>query len=85
MLIECLECVGHPVRRIFLLLEVRLTRLQLRALDEMKIVHVAGTKGKGTTCAFVDSILAAYRQVTGSDIRVGLYTSPHLFFVCVLP
>lgn len=34
-------------------------------------VHVAGTNGKGSTCAFIDSCL---RQ----RYRVGLYTSPHL-------
>ncbi|HUX87132.1 MAG TPA: folylpolyglutamate synthase/dihydrofolate synthase family protein, partial [Chloroflexota bacterium] len=35
-------------------------------------VHIAGTKGKGSTAAFIASIL----QATGR--RVGLYTSPHL-------
>jgi len=38
-------------------------------------VHVAGTKGKGSTVAMVTSILGA----AGS--RVGLYTSPHLHSV----
>src|SRR5713226_8666876 len=36
------------------------------------IVQVAGTNGKGSTCAFIASCLAA------ADYRVGLYTSPHL-------
>lgn len=35
-------------------------------------VQVAGTNGKGSVCAFLDSIC---RQ---ADIRTGLYTSPHL-------
>ena len=35
-------------------------------------VHVAGTKGKGTTCAAIASILAA------AGLKVGLHTSPHL-------
>ena len=35
-------------------------------------VHVAGTKGKGSTAAFLAAILRA------SGRRVGLYTSPHL-------
>ena len=35
-------------------------------------LHVAGTKGKGSTCA----LLAAILQAAGH--RVGLYTSPHL-------
>jgi dihydrofolate synthase/folylpolyglutamate synthase len=37
-----------------------------------RIVHVAGTNGKGSTCALVASCLAA------QGYRVGLYTSPHL-------
>lgn len=35
-------------------------------------IHVAGTKGKGSTCAFAASLLQAAGQ------RTGLYTSPHL-------
>ena len=35
-------------------------------------IHVAGTKGKGSTCAMVASVLAH------SGYRVGLFTSPHL-------
>ena len=37
-----------------------------------KSVHVAGTKGKGSTSAMVASVL------TASGYRTGLYTSPHL-------
>ena len=36
------------------------------------MIHVTGTKGKGSTCAFVE---AALRQC---GFRTGLYTSPHL-------
>jgi folylpolyglutamate synthase len=36
------------------------------------IVHVAGTNGKGSVCAYIDSILRA------SGLRVGRFTSPHL-------
>lgn len=35
-------------------------------------VHVAGTNGKGTVCAFVASMARAH------GLEVGLYTSPHL-------
>ncbi len=38
----------------------------------LKIVHVAGTNGKGSTCAMLDACLRA------AGHRVGLYTSPHL-------
>lgn len=37
-----------------------------------KSVHIAGTKGKGSTSAMISSMLAA------SGYRTGLYTSPHL-------
>ncbi len=37
-----------------------------------KSIHIAGTKGKGSTCAFVYSILK------DNGIKAGLYTSPHL-------
>src|SRR5439155_24453191 len=39
--------------------------------DQFKSVHVAGTKGKGSTCAMVAAMLQA------SGYKVGLYTSPH--------
>lgn len=40
--------------------------------ESLRVIHVAGTKGKGSTCAFVAYIL---RQ---AGFSVGLYTSPHL-------
>ena len=40
---------------------------------KMKYVHVAGTNGKGSTCAFLSQIL------TENKIRTGRFTSPALF------
>ena len=40
--------------------------------ERLKFLHVAGTNGKGSTCAMMDSILRA------AGYRSGLYTSPHL-------
>ena len=37
-----------------------------------KVIHVAGTNGKGSVCAMIDSILRAQRY------RTALFTSPHL-------
>ncbi|MBK1832651.1 bifunctional folylpolyglutamate synthase/dihydrofolate synthase [Roseibacillus ishigakijimensis] len=37
-----------------------------------RVIQVAGTNGKGSTCAFIDSLARA----TGA--RTGLFTSPHL-------
>ena len=47
-------------------------------LKRLRTIHVAGTKGKGGTCAFVDSILRESRAKTCYPAKVGLYTSPHL-------
>lgn len=38
----------------------------------VRVIHVAGTNGKGSTCAMIDSIARACGQ------RCGLFTSPHL-------
>ncbi|KAK4135857.1 FolC bifunctional protein [Trichocladium antarcticum] len=50
-------------------------------LDRLNMVHVAGTKGKGSTCAFVDSILSRYQQQGRRPHKLGLFTSPHLIAV----
>lgn len=41
-------------------------------LDPKKIITVAGTNGKGTTCAVLEALLLSAQK------KVGLYTSPHL-------
>jgi folylpolyglutamate synthase/dihydrofolate synthase len=54
--------------------------------DKLSVIHVAGTKGKGSTCVMVESILrhahsaaaAAGGGVPGGPIKTGLFTSPHL-------
>lgn len=38
--------------------------------QDLKIIHVAGTNGKGSTCAMLQSIL------TAANYKVGLFTSP---------
>ncbi|MGS0680827.1 bifunctional tetrahydrofolate synthase/dihydrofolate synthase [Shewanella sp. 125m-7] len=47
-------------------------RMGLIDLGETKIVTVAGTNGKGTTCAMIEAAL----QLSGQT--VGVYSSPHL-------
>ncbi|MGK7869211.1 bifunctional folylpolyglutamate synthase/dihydrofolate synthase [Falsiroseomonas sp. E2-1-a20] len=61
------------------LIDLTLGRLQrcLAALDHPErrlppVVHVAGTNGKGSTCAFLRAIAEA------AGLRVHVYTSPHL-------
>ena len=52
------------------------TRRVLHALGDphlaLRYVHVAGSKGKGSTASNVDAVLRA------SGLRTGFYTSPHL-------
>jgi dihydrofolate synthase/folylpolyglutamate synthase len=40
--------------------------------EKLRFIHVAGTNGKGSTCAMLESIYRA------AELRVGLFTSPHL-------
>lgn len=52
------------------------TKRMLATLGEpqtgLPYIHVAGTNGKGSTCAFLASILSE------AGLKVGLFTSPHL-------
>lgn len=41
--------------------------------DDLKYIHVAGTNGKGSVCAMLDSILRE------AGYKTGLYTSPHIY------
>ena len=50
----------------------RLAALAGNPHERLRFIHVAGTNGKGSTCAMVESI---YRH---GGLRVGLFTSPHL-------
>ena len=43
-----------------------------RPQDRLKFVHVAGTNGKGSTCAYLASILGA------AGYRTGMFTSPYI-------
>src|SRR3989338_6143044 len=51
-------------------------RVLLRKLNdperELRVIHVAGTNGKGSVCAMISSVLKE------AGYRVGTYTSPHL-------
>jgi dihydrofolate synthase/folylpolyglutamate synthase len=72
--VQYLLSLGHETLAIKL--GLRNTELLLAALDNpersFKVVQIAGTNGKGSTAAMLDSICGA------AGIRTGLYTSPHL-------
>ncbi|MDG2125266.1 MAG: bifunctional folylpolyglutamate synthase/dihydrofolate synthase, partial [Verrucomicrobiales bacterium] len=55
-----------PMRRLAAGLDIPLTD------PPFKTIHVAGTNGKGSTCAFAESIART------AGLRTGLFTSPHL-------
>ena len=46
--------------------------LAVASASAFKVIHVAGTNGKGSVCAMIDSICRA------QGYRTGLFTSPHL-------
>ena len=52
------------------------TKMLLRLLgnpqEAVKVIHVAGTNGKGSVCAYLDAMLRSEGR------RTGLFTSPHL-------
>lgn len=72
--VQYLLGLGHETLTIKL--GLRNTELLLQALDNPErafiSVQIAGTNGKGSTAAMLDSICRA------AGIRTGLYTSPHL-------
>lgn len=47
-------------------------RLQLTHFADAKVITVAGSNGKGSTCFYAETVALAHGQT------VGLYTSPHL-------
>jgi len=51
---------------------VKLAALAGNPQNQLRFIHVAGTNGKGSTCAMLESIYRA------ASLRVGLFTSPHL-------
>ena len=69
---ERTRSVPYHSRRFKLDRMVRLLELLGHPGQDLPIVHIAGTKGKGSTAQMVASVLNA------AGFRTGLYTSPHL-------
>ena len=72
--VEYLYALGNEIKSVKFGLEniVQVLGLLGNPQDSLRIVHVAGTNGKGSTCAMIE----AAARVAG--LRTGLYTSPHL-------
>ena len=54
----------------------RLANLAGNPQERLRFIHVAGTNGKGSTCAMLESIYRA------AGLKTGLFTSPHLVSFC---
>ncbi|KAL0091121.1 Mur ligase [Phycomyces blakesleeanus] len=52
---------------------------EVKTFDKLNVIHVTGTKGKGSTSAITQSILRNCSDE--KPIRTGLFTSPHLISV----
>ncbi|XP_016986796.1 folylpolyglutamate synthase, mitochondrial [Drosophila rhopaloa] len=48
--------------------------LPLETVERLSFIHVAGTKGKGSTCALTESLLRH------QGVRTGFFSSPHIMF-----
>ncbi|KFY45557.1 hypothetical protein V495_02917 [Pseudogymnoascus sp. VKM F-4514 (FW-929)] len=57
------------------------------SFNDLRVIHVAGTKGKGSVCAMLDSMMKQYLLTQNASAvtntrkplgRVGVFTSPHL-------
>lgn len=72
--VQFLYALGNEIKSAKLGLERITSVLQALGNPERayRVVHVAGTNGKGSTCAMIDAGLRA------AHIRTGLFTSPHL-------
>jgi dihydrofolate synthase/folylpolyglutamate synthase len=72
--VQFLYALGNEIKTAKLGLERISTVLDAlgRPQDRCRFVHVAGTNGKGSTCAMIDAGLRA------AGVRTGLFTSPHL-------
>ncbi|KAJ3347974.1 Folylpolyglutamate synthetase [Entophlyctis luteolus] len=87
-ILESLRKSGNSLNKISLP-EVRgfLVRAGYQASDfnKLNVIHIAGTKGKGSTSAICDSILRQFRIIekdgTERPVRTGLFSSPHLIQV----
>ena len=79
-MLRWLRQLGHTVPAYPLSYHLVVTNFgsKIADINRLNIIHVAGTKGKGGTCAYIESLLRTHGQMTGFPAKTGLYTSPHL-------
>ena len=59
VMLEALEYLGNPQN-------------EMDKADDKKVIHIAGTNGKGSTASYIRTILEE------AGYKVGCFTSPHL-------
>ncbi|CAB4057112.1 FPGS [Lepeophtheirus salmonis] len=52
---------------------IELSGISHKELKRLKVIHISGTKGKGSTCAMIESIIRK-----SYSLKTGFYSSPHL-------
>ena len=70
--VGCLQELGWFIADPKLENTLKLAALMGNPQHDLRFIHVAGTNGKGSTCAMLESIYRA------AGLRTGLFTSPHL-------
>ena len=60
---------------------INYSEIQAADISRLNIIHVAGTKGKGGTSAYIECLLRHFGKRSGFPKKTGLYTSPHLINV----
>src|SRR5688572_4402807 len=83
--LDALRKIAQPIRAAEMPRSLTPMRRLLAALDDPQkqfpSVVVSGSVGKGTTCHKIARILSspeAYAEAQDEEMRVGLYTGPHL-------
>ena len=81
------EVLGATIARTHAEYSTNFEYIQPSDFSRLNAIHIAGTKGKGSTSAFTSSILTQFIGEPKGDgtltpiTKIGLYTSPHLRFV----
>ena len=78
-MLRWLKQLGHTVSmNFYYVTRTWLTDQKTADINRLNIIHIARTKGKGGTCAYIECLLRAHDRRTGFSTKTELYTSPHL-------
>lgn len=72
-----LQLLGCGVLSLLSPYQLQLTLYQIGQVEIPEVIHVAGTKGKGTTCYYCNHILMECQKRIAEPKKIGCLTSPH--------